>query len=432
MTPVYLCQPADSRSVNVARPVAVTRDLVDIVRTEQVSFLAASIAYYMFVSVIPLLLLAVVAGSFFGGPAFASRVLELVAAGLSPAAVGVLEVALTSGAGRGGATVAGLVVMLWGGLKIFRGLNLAFDRIYATHEALTFLAQLKDAVSALLGIGLAVAGIGVVVTVGAVLGFEFALGGLVLVPVLTLAFLPLYYVLPNVEMSVRRALPGAALAAVGWALLGTVFGLYASQAGSFQLYGAIGGALLLVTYFYFGGQLLLVGAALNAVLGGVRDRQLQHEPLRQASEAMSEDADAHAGESPPPDGEAAVAAGHSTSDMTDEELAALREEFESFREDVDERTLHREDVESDLKRYVRRRMRRGHARGWGPYVVLLYGTLMTLGAFYYLQGVWAVLAMLVVWLSTLGLYVVMVAVGVTFSAAGIPGKLRDRVRDWRG
>lgn len=133
---------------------------------------------------------------------------------------------------------------------------------------------------------------------------------------------------------------------------------------------------------------------------------------------MSEDAD-----TPPPTG---------GEELTEEELNALREEFESFRDDIEDRTLHRDDVEGDLKKYIRRKTRRGHARGWGPYIVLLYGTVMTLGAFYYLQGAWAVLAMLVIWLSTLGLYVVMSVVGVTVRVTNLPGRLLDRVRDWRG
>ena len=200
---------------------------------------------------------------------------------------------------------------------------------------------------------------------------------------------------------------------------GTSRSYHVPVTGSFQLYGVVGGVLLLVTWFYLAGQFLLVGA----VPAGGTDRQLQHESLRRSNKAMSEEAES---ETPPP------AETGSVDDLTDEELAQLREEFEEFRNDVEDRTLHRDDVESDLKQYVRRRMRRGHARGWGPYVVLLYGTVMTLGGFYYLQGVWAVLAMLVVWLSTLGLYVVMVVVGFGLRVTGLPGIALDRVRDWRG
>ena len=118
-------------------------------------------------------------------------------------------------------------------------------------------------------------------------------------------------------------------------------------------------------------------------------------------------------------------------DRTEEELAELRAELEELEGRIDEKTLHRDEVESDLKRYVRRRVRRGHATGWGPYLVLLYGTVMTLGAFYFLSGFWAIAAMLVIWLSTLGLYVVMAAVGLAVKGLGLPGRLLDRIRSFR-
>ena len=403
------------------RTVSVGRELVGTLRTAQVSFLAASIAYYMFVSLLPLLLLALVVGSFVGGDAFAQRVVSAVDAALTPTASTLLVEALTSAAGRGGATVVGLALTIWGSLKVFRGVDVAFSQIYGTQNAASFLGNVRDAVVALFGIGVALVSFVVLGSLGALFGVNVALSGLVLVPILTIAFLPLYYLFPDTEVRVREIVPGTVFAAGGWTVLAMGFSVYAAVAGGFQVYGVIGGVLLLVTWFYFAGQLLLVGATLNAVLAGVSDRQLQQEPLRRADKAMSEDADS---ETPPPDG---------VEDLTDEEIAQLREEFEAFRDDVEDRTLHRDEVKSDLQRYVRRRMRRGHARGWGPYIVLLYGTIMTLGAFYYLQdqGLWAVLALLVIWLSTLGLYVVMVLVGVTFRVTGLPGRLADRVRDWR-
>ncbi|MDS0282825.1 YihY/virulence factor BrkB family protein [Haloarcula onubensis] len=409
--------------MNRNRATAVGRDLLSVVRTEQVSFLAAGIAYYMFVSLLPLLLLVLIVATLVAGAAFAAEVVGAVSSALTPQAAGLLRNALLNATGRGGATVVSLVVMVWGALKVFRGVDVAFSRIYATHDVGGFLDSLADAAAALGGIGLALAGFAVVASLGAIFGVDVALGGLALVPVLVVAFLPLYYLFPDTPTTVREVLPGTVFAAVGWTALATIFSLYAAVAGSFQLYGVIGAVLLLVTWFYFGGQLLLLGAVLNAVLAGVTDRQLQHESLRGSNKAMSEEADS---ETPPP-----TETGRAD-DLTDEELAQLREEFEEFRDDVEDRTLHRDDVESDLKQYVRRRMRRGHARGWGPYLVLLYGTIMTLGAFYYLQSVWAVLAMLVVWLSTLGLYVVMVVVGLGLRITGLPGIALDKVRDWRG
>jgi membrane protein len=112
-----------------------------------------------------------------------------------------------------------------------------------------------------------------------------------------------------------------------------------------------------------------------------------------------------------------------------EELETLYDELDRFEERIDDRTVHREEVEADLKRYVRQQVRRGKARGWGPYLVLLYGTAMTLGAFAYLSSGWAVLAMLVIWLSTLGLYALMLVVGTTASAARLPFSLKERFGD---
>lgn len=105
----------------------------------------------------------------------------------------------------------------------------------------------------------------------------------------------------------------------------------------------------------------------------------------------------------------------------------LREAFQRLEDDIEDRTVHREAIEDDLKRYVRWRQRRGHARGWGPYLVLLYGVAMTIGAFWFLEGGWAVLAMFVIWLSTLGLYVFMLVTGATLKAVSYPiAKARNR------
>jgi len=109
------------------------------------------------------------------------------------------------------------------------------------------------------------------------------------------------------------------------------------------------------------------------------------------------------------------------------ELAATREQLADLESRVDEKTVHRDDVTAELKRYVRARQRRGHATGWGPYLVLLYGTAMSLGAFYYLGGWVVIAALVVVWLSTLGLFVVMLLAGALIGAGRTLGRARDIV-----
>jgi membrane protein len=117
--------------------------------------------------------------------------------------------------------------------------------------------------------------------------------------------------------------------------------------------------------------------------------------------------------------------------VTEADLAEMRERIEAFEDEIEDRTVHREELERELKGYVRQRTRRGRARGWRPYLVLLYGTAMTLGAFFFLGGLLAILAMLVIWLSTLGLYMLMVIIGVTSTALGLPGRIANRLAGLR-
>ncbi|MFB6176049.1 MAG: YihY/virulence factor BrkB family protein, partial [Halobaculum sp.] len=113
-------------------------------------------------------------------------------------------------------------------------------------------------------------------------------------------------------------------------------------------------------------------------------------------------------------------------DLSDlsEQVADLREEVE----DIDGRTVEKPKLEAELKRYVRARMRRGRARGWGPYLVLLYGTIMTVAAFRYLEGWFAIGAMLILFLSTLGLYTLFVLVGIGLNLLSIPSRAADAIR----
>jgi YihY family inner membrane protein len=417
-----------------SRVVATARQLLAVAQTEQLGFLAAAIAYYAFVSLVPLLLVAVAVATAVAGEAFAGEVLAVASGLFTPETLALLEGALTNQTGRGGATAVGLVVLTWSSLRVFRGLDVAFSRIYGVGGEESFLGRIRDALAALAAL---VVALGAVVVVGAVL----PLGGLrvgaaaqtlTLVVVLTVVFLPMYYVFPDCSVGVREVLPGAVAAALGWTALSVGFGEYAARAGGFQLYGILGGVLLALTWFYFGGVILLGGATLNTVLAGRRDRQLQQEGVPHLWQPMADtegagtEGDAPPGETDDGDGVESV-----SQPVDQADIAQLRRELERFEEEIEGRTVSRDELEADLRKYVRKRSRRGKARGWGPYLVLLYGTVMTLGAFFFLQGVWAVLAMLVVWLSTLGLYALMVLVGVTFTVVGLPGRLRDRISDLR-
>jgi YihY family inner membrane protein len=418
------------------------RNVVDVGRSRQVTFLAAGIAYYAFVSLVPLLLLLLVVASVFGGETLADRVVSAVGEILTPTGTDLVRDSLTTESGRGGATVVGLAGLLWGGLKVFRGLDHAFSAVYGTTGEESLLGSVRDGLIVLTAIGLGVVATAVInALVGRFAGpLASETASVLSFVTLSVVFFPLYYVFPNVPLRVRGSLPGTVFAATGWTVLSAAFRVYAANADAYAAYGVLGGVLLLVTWLYVGAIVVMLGAVVNAVLAGYAekpDRQLQHARRRQtrATRPMTDDTATDEGAGSAADELTAddFEADDGDTDRTDlkAEIERLREEIDEFEADIEERTVHRGDIEGDLKRYVRKRVRRGHARGWGPYLVLLYGTAMTIGAFYLLSGGWAVLAMIVVWLSTLGLYVLMVLVGAGLSLLEAPGRIRDAVGAWR-
>jgi len=427
----------------VQRARAVGTAVIAEIRAERIGFIAASLSYYAFVSLLPLLIIGLTLASVIGGPELVDALAARVGESLGSSAGGLVRKALTASLAQVGASAFGVAVLVWSALRLFRGLDVAFSVVYDTPVA-GLPGQVRNGVIALVAVAL---GVGATIAVGgAIAVYEIRLFGVDLVGPITTAvllagltgvFLPLYYVFPGSGVTVREALPGAAVAAVGWTLLQTGFRIYAASAGN-EAYGVLGGALLLVTLLYFGGLVLLIGVVLNAVLADRIDTAMsQSEPDTDTDtdtdiddpEAPSDDSD-----DPEPSGGGAgpsIGTGPSDAEELEAEVAELRRRLAEFEEEVDDRTVHREELEADLRRYVRRRVRRGKARGWGPYLVLLYGTAMTLGAFELLSGGWAVLAMLVIWLSTLGLYTLFVLVGVGLSLAGSPGRLRDAIRERR-
>ncbi|MFC5135593.1 MULTISPECIES: YihY/virulence factor BrkB family protein [Haloferacaceae] len=440
------------------------RLVFDAARDQQVTFLAAGVAYYAFVSLVPALLLLLVVATTVFGDVLATELLASVGDFLTPAGEEAIGGAVASAQGRAGASLLGVVVLLWSTLKVFRGLDTAFIEVYGIEERVTFLEQLTDAGSVVIGIGVGITAMLVVGAVAAAVDVPLLASASVLaLPViLTVVFLPMYLLLPDPEITLREALPGAVFAAAGWTVLQAGFQAYAATAGQYQVYGVVGGVLLLVTWLYVAAIIVIVGAVINATLadgptGGPADgraagstdgsvtrstpdrstdRQLQHGRGRRTD--MNGEADRGGGDGgaePPGEGsrgdgdEEESPRGAPDVAALEAEVGRLRARLEEFETDVEERTVDKPALESELKRYVRSRMRRGHARGWGPYLVLLYGTVLTLGAFTFLNGIYAIAAMIVLGLSTLGLYTLFILVGVGLNLIETPGKALDYARN---
>ena len=255
----------------VRNAVPFVKDVVAGIQDKNVPFMAASIAYQAFISLIPLLVLVFFAVSVIGDEQFAAEVGAATEGFLPESGQLLLEEAIAESPATAGSTIIGLVIVLWGSLKIFRGLDTAFSEIYGSTAATSVVEQLQDALVAFGAIGVAVLAAGAASIVFAFFPDNLFLGvvnPLLLIGGLTLAFLPMYYRFPDVELAVRDVLPGVLVAAVGWAALQSLFQIYVSVASGSESAGPVGAILLVLTWLYFGGLVLLGGAVVNATYTG--------------------------------------------------------------------------------------------------------------------------------------------------------------------
>lgn len=244
------------------------RDIVAVARRAQLPMLAAGLAYFAFTSLIPVFLLGIIVVAALGGEELIGQVLS-VTSGILGDQVGaaVTNAVFANEAGTQSVVVA-LLVMTWSAVRLFGSTDRAFAAIYDEREQRTFLSTVWNSglvfVTNLVALTL-LAGIAAVFVTAA--GFLSVVAPLVLLAALVAVFTPMFYVFPRAEVTFREVLPGAMFASGAWAVASVVLGVYAGAVGSHP-YGAAGALLLVLAWLYAGGLAILLGATLNAVLGG--------------------------------------------------------------------------------------------------------------------------------------------------------------------
>ncbi|TYL38244.1 YihY/virulence factor BrkB family protein [Natronococcus pandeyae] len=255
--------------MDLRRAGSVARDVVSVIRENNVTFMAGSIAHAAFLSILPLLLLLFIVVGAVGNEYLTEQVVAMAHEHLSPAGEGLVFEALTHASERAGASLIGVASLLWGMLRIFRGINTAFDELYGG-EGSSFPKKLLDGVVVFGVILIATVGAGFVAATFAAVDHPLveAVAPFALFAGLTVAFFPMYYVFPDPDLAVREALPGAIVAAAGWVLLEGVFGVYVGLVDTVGTYETLGAVILLLVWLYGNALVLLVGTAVNVVIGG--------------------------------------------------------------------------------------------------------------------------------------------------------------------
>ncbi|WP_222918160.1 YihY/virulence factor BrkB family protein [Natrinema sp. SYSU A 869] len=262
------------------RAKTVLRAIVHEIRVERITFMAGSIAYHAFVSLLPLLLVLLAAVSAVGGQQLEDGLVSVTQAAFTPGAADVLVSELDDASAE--ASVLGLGVLVWGALRIFRSLDAAFSDIYETQSENTFVNQLVDGVLVFVSIAAVVVAIlAIEAALSPSTGTTFGWIGyrLGLVAAIVAALFPMYYLFPDEpDMTAREAVPGVTVTAVGLVVFESLFRFYLTYSSTAAEGQFLSSILVFLTWLYFSSLLLLVGVAVNAVLTN-RSHDVDIEPV---------------------------------------------------------------------------------------------------------------------------------------------------------
>ena len=87
--------------------------------------------------------------------------------------------------------------------------------------------------------------------------------------VLTFIFAMIYAYVPNSKMRFRKQIPGAAFAAVLWSAASYAFAVYVDHFNGFGTYGGLTTVVIMMLWFYLLMYILLIGAHINRYFGPV-------------------------------------------------------------------------------------------------------------------------------------------------------------------
>jgi membrane protein len=243
--------------------------------------LAAQLAYYFFLSVFPALLVVVALTS-----VFPQHLLEQILAWFGsftpPDVLQIVstQIHLITTSGHTGLLTFGVLGALWSSSSAMTATIDTLNRAYGIHEArswwkvqlLAIVLTIIMSIFVLVGFTLVVAGPeiaeNIAVRHGLGLVFEWSwkiLQWPVIFLLISQGFAVVYYLAPDAEQRWPWILPGAHLATALWLLLSLGFRFYVTHFGEYnKMYGAIGGVIVMLLWFYLSGLVLLFGAELNS------------------------------------------------------------------------------------------------------------------------------------------------------------------------
>ena len=252
---------------------------------DHITNLAAALAYYAFLSIPAVLLIAAGVFGLVAGPSAITTIIDKLHGVVPSQASTLLEGSLRRLTQRQGTSITliavGGVLALWsvsGAMQnVMWALNLAYDREETRGFVRRRLVAGAMAVFALMGsalaLGLLVLGPHLSGWVGSAIGNKqvtqvvwWVAEWPILIVGLLLAFGVIYYLGPNVKHQNWRFLSfGAVFAVLVWLVASGLFAFYASRFGSYnKAWGSLSAVVVMLTWLWISSVALLLGAEINA------------------------------------------------------------------------------------------------------------------------------------------------------------------------
>ena len=252
---------------------------------DNLSLVAAGVAFYTFLALVPLLTALVLSYGLFADPATVVDHMRALTAMLPGDAGGIVADQLrgmteAGGAKTGLALLVALAIAVYGASKAAGAIMTALNIVYEVSECRGTIGQLLVALLITAGavsvLVLAIATISALTFLGSLLP---GLGGatawllkasfLVGAGIMVMLLLALVYryvpCRPNAPW--RWITPGSVLATLVWLAATAAFGVYVANFGDYNAtYGSLGAVIAFLTWLYLTAYILLLGAELNSIM----------------------------------------------------------------------------------------------------------------------------------------------------------------------
>ena len=256
------------------------RDTVRQIRRDNVPIVSAGVAFYAVLGVIPAAIMAVTLYGLFTEPIEAERQIERLLDVLPPDAASVVadQMRPIASSASGFLTVgfvASALGLLWTASNAtsstIHAVVIAYDGEDEEPRWAARLAAIGVTITALILLAVVLAMITVLPAWASRVGsaaIALSLRWFALLVIVFFVALLLYrYAPPRDPPGWGSGVPGAALAAIAWLAVSFGFSVYVENFGRYnQTYGALGGGIILMMWFFLSAMAVLVGAELNAVI----------------------------------------------------------------------------------------------------------------------------------------------------------------------